>query len=408
MRLDVVAGRRRVGGDRALAPRSRCRRAAASARKPRTRSSCAARISGPQSRSANAGPDLERARSARRAARALPRSATARPAGGCRPSRSGPAFCTIALTSTGSAASRSASAKTICGPLPPSSSVTGQWRFAASCATHAPVAGEPVNEMCSMPGCAASAAPASRAEPGDDVERAVGQPDLGGELRDAQQRQAGVLGRLHHARVAGRERAADRAAEDLQRVVPRNDVARDAVRLAPGEHGVARGIGNRLAVQLVAGAAVELEVARARRDVGARLLQRLAAVARLDAARARRRGRGSRAPSRASRRPFSAGASRPHAPSRARLRRASRRGRCRRALPRAIAANGWPSDGSIIGSVSPPAGATQRLPMKCCGGVVIGGQRMRSVHDGVSRLGRVTSAFGLNFHASVFSSVRGT
>ena len=37
----------------------------------------------------------------------------------------------MALMITGSAASRSASAKTICGPFPPSSSVTGQCRFAA-------------------------------------------------------------------------------------------------------------------------------------------------------------------------------------------------------------------------------------------------------------------------------------
>ena len=71
----------------------------------------------------------QRRRSVRQGARALPRSASARPAGGCRPSRSGPAFCTIALTSAGNAASRSASANTICGDLPPSSSVTGQWRL---------------------------------------------------------------------------------------------------------------------------------------------------------------------------------------------------------------------------------------------------------------------------------------
>ena len=35
---------------------------------------------------------------------------------------------TIALITNGRAASRSASAKMICGLLPPSSSVTGQWR----------------------------------------------------------------------------------------------------------------------------------------------------------------------------------------------------------------------------------------------------------------------------------------
>ena len=73
-----------------------------------------------------------------------------------------PAFCTIAVTSTGSAASRSASAKTICGDLPPSSSVTGHVVVGGHLARPAaPVAGEPVNEMWSMPGCRASAAPAS-------------------------------------------------------------------------------------------------------------------------------------------------------------------------------------------------------------------------------------------------------
>ena len=38
------------------------------------------------------------------------------------------------------------------------------------------------------------------------------------------------------------------------------------------------------------------------------------------------------------------------------------------AVPAAIAAKGRPSDGSIIGSVAPVAGATQRLAMKCSAG----------------------------------------
>ena len=119
-------------------------------------------------------------------------------------------------------------------------------------------------------------------ESGDDVERAFGKPDACRKLGEAQQRQAGVLGRLDHAGIAGGERGTDRTTEDLQRVVPGNDVAGDAVRLAPGQHRVALWIGNRLAMELVAGAAVELEVARAGRDVGACLLHRLAAVARLE------------------------------------------------------------------------------------------------------------------------------
>ena len=53
----------------------------------------------------------------------------AAPAGATPAEQVWPAFCTIALITTGSAASRSASAKMICGHLPPSSSVTGQWRF---------------------------------------------------------------------------------------------------------------------------------------------------------------------------------------------------------------------------------------------------------------------------------------
>ena len=110
----------------------------------------------------------------------------------------------------------------------------------------------------------------------------AGRPTSRRELRDAQQRQACVLGGLDDASVARRERAADRAAENLQRIVPRNDVPGDAVRLAPREHGEAFRIRKGRALQLVARAAVELEVARAGGDVGARLLDRLAAIARLD------------------------------------------------------------------------------------------------------------------------------
>ncbi len=115
-----------------------------------------------------------------------------------------------------------------------------------------------------------------------DVEGAGRKADLGRQLRHADQRQAGVFGRLHHARVARRQGAAHAAPEDLHRVVPRDDVAGNAVRLAPGEDAVAVLVGDGLAVQLVAGAGVELEVAHQRQRVGARLLDGLAAVALLD------------------------------------------------------------------------------------------------------------------------------
>ena len=66
-------------------------------------------------------------------------------------------------------ASRSASAKTTWGLLPPSSSVTRLTLPTAACATLTPVAVEPVNATLSMPGCAASASPVARSQAGDDV-----------------------------------------------------------------------------------------------------------------------------------------------------------------------------------------------------------------------------------------------
>ena len=91
-------------------------------------------------------------------------------------------------------------------------------------------------------------------------------------------RQASSAGFTTQALPAASARA-HRAAEDLRRVVPRDDVAGDAVRHAHRDHRAARGVGNRLAMQLVGGAGVVLEVARACGDVTARLLDRLAGVA---------------------------------------------------------------------------------------------------------------------------------
>ena len=202
-----------------------------------------------------------------------------------------------------------------------------------------------------MPGCAASAAPASRPSPVTMLSAPSGSPTAGGELGDAQQRQARVLGRLDDAGVARRERAADRAPEDLQRIVPRNDVAGDAVRLAPRQHRVARP--DRESSRR---AACRTRRRRTRSSARRRRRRRAPASAACRSraprsARARRRDRGSRATASPSSAPFSAGASLPHAPSRAACARAPRASMSA-AVPRAIAANGAPSDGSIIGSVA--------------------------------------------------------
>ena len=238
-------------------------------------------MSGPQSRSSLLGPTLSaanacdsRSRSGSYAARSI---STRLPA-----EHVCPAFWTIAATSTGSAASKSASAKTICGDLPPSSSVTGTWLSAAILRD-----GRARRRRARERDVVDARMPRERRArfvpvAGDDVERAVRQAGFRRQFRDAQQRQARVLGRLHDARVAGRERRADAAPENLQRIVPRHDMARHAVRLADREHGVAGLIRQGFAVQLVGGARVELEIARDAGGVGARLLERLAGVARLD------------------------------------------------------------------------------------------------------------------------------
>ena len=114
---------------------------------------------------------------------------------------------------------------------------------------------------------------------GDEVERASRKAHIGRQLRHMQQAEAGVFRRLDHAGVASGQRRAHAAAKNLHRVVPRHDVAGHAMRLAPGQRAEAVGAGNGLAVQLVAGAGIELEVARQRQHIGARLARGLATVA---------------------------------------------------------------------------------------------------------------------------------
>ena len=193
-----------------------------------------------------------------------------------------PAFWMPALTRNGSARSRSASANTSCGDLPPSSSVTGAtWRAAAAW-TSAPTATEPVKEM--MPDAWMGGERRARllAEAGHDIERAGRKTRLPREVGERERGEAGFLRRLQHAGVAHRQRRADGAPGDLHRIVPRHDMSGHAMRLAQGVDRVAVEIGDRFAHHLVGGAGVELHVARHRQRVGAALLQRLADVERLD------------------------------------------------------------------------------------------------------------------------------
>ena len=74
------------------------------------------------------------------------------------------------------AASRSASSKTRCADLPPSSSSTPVMFAAAAAATCAPTAVEPVNAILSTPGCPASALPTAGPNPVTTLNTPGGNP----------------------------------------------------------------------------------------------------------------------------------------------------------------------------------------------------------------------------------------
>ncbi len=154
--------------------------------------------------------------------------------------------------------------------------VLGRCRLDGRAGLRAAGEGEEIDAGMGGERCAGRAAEARH-----DVERAIRKADLAGERGDAQDRQRGVLGRFHHGGVAGGERRADRAAEDLHRVVPGHDMPGHPVRdpLDADEVGVE--IGDHVAVQLVGGTAVEFEVTGKRDGIGPRLAQRLAVVAAL-------------------------------------------------------------------------------------------------------------------------------
>ena len=132
------------------------------------------------------------------------------------------------------AAGRSASSKTTCGDLPPSSRVTRLRLSAAACATARPVAVDPVNATLSTPWCPASAAPSSRLEPATTLNTPSGKPGLVQHLGERERRRGGVLRRLDDERAAGRQPGGELEGHQQQRGVPRGDRADDADRLAAG------------------------------------------------------------------------------------------------------------------------------------------------------------------------------
>ena len=120
------------------------------------------------------------------------------------------------------------------------------------------------------------------AEAGHDVERAGGQAGLLGEISKGERGEAGFFCRLENAGIAHRQRRADRAADDLHRVVPWYDMAGHAIGFAQCVDGVAFEIGDGFAMHLVRRAAVEFAVARQRDHVVAGLGEGFAHVERFE------------------------------------------------------------------------------------------------------------------------------
>ena len=132
-----------------------------------------------------------------------------------------------------SAASRSASPKTMLGDFPPSSSDTRlRFPFAAS-TIFWPVVCSPVNVILSTSGVRGERRTRRLAEARDHVDDPRRKADLGDQLGEAKGGERRLLGGLEDDRVPGRERRAELVAAHEEREVPGDDRADDADRLAP-------------------------------------------------------------------------------------------------------------------------------------------------------------------------------
>ena len=148
--------------------------------------------------------------------RVLHQQPRARPGRPVRRCRTGPTACSTA-------ASRSASANTTIGDLPPSSSDTGVRFGPRPRATSRAGRDDPVNAMRSTSGWPTSAAPASSPIPCRTLNDAVGQPGVVGDVGEQRRGQRRPLGRLQHDGVPRGQRRRDAPGRQHQRRVPRRD-----------------------------------------------------------------------------------------------------------------------------------------------------------------------------------------
>ena len=234
------------------------------------------------------------------------------------------------------AASRSASAKTMFGDLPPSSSVTLLQRLGgaahdAACRSRS----SPVNAILSTPGMLddAPGRPSSPA-PVTTLSTPGGRPTSCAISAERERGQRRLARRLDDDGVAARQRRRDLPRRQQQREVPRHDRGDDADRLAQRVGEVVALDRDRLAVDLVGPAGEVLEALGGRRHVDRAATRRSAC--RCAASRAARSRRPSPSAARRASRP--AGRARaptasPHGPSKRRARRRHRARRRRSARP---------------------------------------------------------------------------
>ena len=131
------------------------------------------------------------------------------------------------------ALSRSASAKTTKGDLPPSSSeVRGEVLGRVAHDMRGRRSGPPVKAMWATLGMAGQRAPQARAEAGDDIDDARREAGLVDEAREFEQRRRAILGCLDHQRAARGQRRADLDGGEEELAVPGHDRGDDADRLA--------------------------------------------------------------------------------------------------------------------------------------------------------------------------------
>ena len=145
-----------------------------------------------------------------------------------------PVLIIAPLTTCPSACSRSASASTIAGFFPPSSSCSFAPRSAAKRRSSAPVSFEPVKEMATTRGSRTSGSPTFAADPVTRFSTPARQPSLVQRFHQAHRGERGQAGRFEDDGVAEGERRSDLPGRNRDREVPRRDHGHDPERLARG------------------------------------------------------------------------------------------------------------------------------------------------------------------------------